>query len=335
VSQPTAGIAGAGSAIDGPFESQAQPLHPLVATGSCLNAIEPTALQAPGLRRRPAIRRDGPSRQTPEGRLVEIVLVLLLLAIVVAIAASPIVRFVTVYDYQRGLRYRMGRFSGLVETGPHVSFRGFNEIRVMDARPTSITVPGQEILTSDGVALKVSLTARYVIADPVAAVTGDQEYVRALYVALQTALRDAIAGRSADDLLASRAQIGPATGAAVASDLARIGVELLGVDVRDVMVPGELKRGFAGIVAARREGEAALERARGETAALRALANAGRLVGDNPGLLQLRLLQQLESSSGNTIVLGWPSPDGRPPFPPGPPAPGSRGRASARPAADE
>ena len=72
------------------------------------------------------------------------------------------------------------------------------------------------------------------------------------------------------------------------------------------MVPSELKRAFAGIVAARREGEAALERARGETAALRSLANAGRMVEDNPGLLQLRILQQLGGSSGNTIMLGMP-----------------------------
>ena len=70
------------------------------------------------------------------------------------------------------------------------------------------------------------------------------------------------------------------------------------------MVPSELKRAFAGIVAARREGEAALERARGETAALRSLANAGRMIEDNPGLLQLRILQQLGGSSGNTIMLG-------------------------------
>src|SRR4051812_50217013 len=85
-----------------------------------------------------------------------------------------------------------------------------------------------------------------------------------------------------------------------------------GVDVRDIMVPTELKRAFAGIVAARREGEAALERARGETAALRSLANAGRLVEDNPGLLQLRILQQLGASSGNTIMLGMPGGETRP-----------------------
>ena len=84
------------------------------------------------------------------------------------------------------------------------------------------------------------------------------------------------------------------------------------MDVRDVMVPSELKRAYAGIVAARREGEAALERARGEQAALRALANAGRLLEENPGLLQLRVLQQLGASSGNTIMLGIGGPDGRP-----------------------
>jgi regulator of protease activity HflC (stomatin/prohibitin superfamily) len=265
---------------------------------------------------------------------VEFVLVLLLLAIVVAIVLLPIVRIVTVYDYQRGLRYRMGRFSGLVDAGPRVSFRGFNEIRVLDGRPTSLTVPGQEILTADGVALKLSLTAHYVIGDPVAAVTGDQDFLRALYVALQAGMRDAIAGRTADEILGARGDIGAATATAIASDIARIGVELLRVDVRDVMVPGELKRAFAGIVAARREGEASLERARGETAALRTLANAGRLVDDNPGLLQLRVLQQLEASSGNTVVLGWPGPDGRLPASPTPPAARGRGRANARPTAE-
>jgi regulator of protease activity HflC (stomatin/prohibitin superfamily) len=266
---------------------------------------------------------------------VEYVLILLLVVVVAAIVLRPLVRVVTVYDYQRGLRYRMGRFSGLVDAGPRLSFRGFNEIRLIDARPTTLTVPGQEILTADGVALKVSLTAHYVIADPVAAVTGDQDFIRALYVALQSGLRDAIAGRTADEILAARGDIGPTTGAAVASDLARIGVELLGVDVRDIMVPGELKRAFAGIVAARREGEAALERARGETAALRSLANAGRLVDDNPGLLQLRLLQQLEGSSGNTLVVGWPGTDGRLPPPTGSSAAPARSRGGPRTRADD
>jgi regulator of protease activity HflC (stomatin/prohibitin superfamily) len=91
-----------------------------------------------------------------------------------------------------------------------------------------------------------------------------------------------------------------------ASSLAKIGIELLGVEVRDIMVPGDLKRLFAGVVAARKEGEASLERVRAETAALRSLANAGRMIEDNPGLLQLRMLQQVGGSTGNTVVVSMP-----------------------------
>ena len=254
-------------------------------------------------------------------------LVLIAVLIVAAILVRPFVQVVTVRDYQRGLRYRQGRLAGLLDPGTHVAVRPYTEIQVLDGRPTSLTVPGQEILTADGVALRVSLTARYVVADPVAAVTGDQNYVSALYTALHAGLREALAGRTADEVLAARADLGPAVGGAVASDIARLGVELLGVDVRDVMVPSELKRAFAGIVAARREGEAALERARGETAALRGLANAGRMLEENPGLLQLRILQQIGGSSGNTVVLGMPGSEGvlRPP---------TGGAASASPASD-
>jgi regulator of protease activity HflC (stomatin/prohibitin superfamily) len=244
---------------------------------------------------------------------VEVIIVLLLIVVIVAVLARAFVSVVTFRDYQRGLHYRQGKLVGLLSTGTHVAIRPITEIQLLDARPTQLTVPGQEILTADGVALKISLTAQYVVADPVAALTNDQSWQAALYAALHAGLRDAIAGRTADDVLASRAEIGPTIAGSVASEIARIGVELLSVDVRDVMVPGELKRAFAGVVAARREGEAALERARGEQAALRSLANAGRLLEDNPGLLQLRVIQQLGSTPGNTIMLDIGGSDGRTP----------------------
>jgi hypothetical protein len=68
-----------------------------------------------------------------------------------------------------------------------------------------------------------------------------------------------------------------------------------------------LKKLFAQVTKARQEGLAALERARGETAALRNLANAARLVQDNPALMQLRMLQVVGEQSGNTVVLGMPA----------------------------
>ena len=72
------------------------------------------------------------------------------------------------------------------------------------------------------------------------------------------------------------------------------------------MFPGELKNIFAQVVNARKEGLAALERARGESAPLRNLANTAKLLENNPALLQLRLLQALNAGSGNTIVLKLP-----------------------------
>jgi regulator of protease activity HflC (stomatin/prohibitin superfamily) len=226
--------------------------------------------------------------------------------VIVVVALVGFLRIVVVHDYERGLRYGRGRLRGLLDPGAYVSFRPFSEIQVFDLRPTLVTIDGQDVLTADGVNLRISLVAKYLVGDPAAAVGGDQDYRRALYVTLQLALREALAGRSADQVLADRGELGPTIKERSASAMARLGVELLSVDVRDLMLPAELKRAFAGVVAARKEGEIALERARGETAALRNLANAARMLEDHPGLVQLRLLQEIGASSGNTVVVGMP-----------------------------
>jgi regulator of protease activity HflC (stomatin/prohibitin superfamily) len=86
---------------------------------------------------------------------VEGIIVLILVVIVVALLVRAFVTVVTVRDYQRGLHYRQGRLVGLLSTGTHFAIRPITEIQLLDARPTLLTVPGQEILTADGVALRV------------------------------------------------------------------------------------------------------------------------------------------------------------------------------------
>ena len=234
-----------------------------------------------------------------------VAIALVVLAVVVAVRS---IRITTIHDYERGLRFRQGKLVGLVEPGIHVTVGPLTEIRGLDVRPAMVPVEGQEILTADGVAAKVSLVARYVVGDPVAAVTRDADFRRTTYLLLQLGLRSAVTRRTLDESLDARAELGPEVRDAVAGRLAAIGVELLDVEVRDVMLPGELKRAFASVIAARKDGEASLERARAETAALRGLANAGRTLVDNPGLLQLRILQEVGASSGNTIVFGADAP---------------------------
>ncbi|RBY79331.1 hypothetical protein DQ239_06735 [Blastococcus sp. TF02-09] len=74
------------------------------------------------------------------------------------------------------------------------------------------------------------------------------------------------------------------------------------LSLRDVMVPAELRRAAADVAVARAQGQAVLERARSEVAATRALANAARMVAEQPALLQLRTLQAVEAG-GATVVL--------------------------------
>ena len=71
----------------------------------------------------------------------------------------------------------------------------------------------------------------------------------------------------------------------------------------DVMFPGAMKQTMAQVAIARQEGLAALEKARGESAAIRSLANAGKMLENSPGLMQLKLLQALADSSDNTLIL--------------------------------
>ena len=92
-------------------------------------------------------------------------------------------------------------------------------------------------------------------------------------------------------------------------DAVKIGITVHAVEVKDVMLPADLKRAFGDVLKAKQEGQAALERARGESASLRNLANAARVLEGNPALMNLRVLQSLSAaqSAGNTLVLGVPA----------------------------
>jgi regulator of protease activity HflC (stomatin/prohibitin superfamily) len=239
-------------------------------------------------------------------RIILALLVVLLLAVLLRGIAQPVV----VYEFERGLRYVRGKFKGVLEPGFYWSVQRLSEIRKVDIRPVVAPVAGQEVLSSDGVTLKVSLAAKYEIADPAAAINKVQNFRDALHVELQLALRQIIGGTPIDDLLAARQAIGAKLQEIVASKAPSLGLKLLSVELRDIMFPGELKKIFTQVVRARQEGLAALEKARGETAALRNLANAAQLVERNPHLMQLRLLQVLGQQSGNTVVLGVQSASG-------------------------
>jgi len=215
----------------------------------------------------------------------------------------------TVSEGFAGLLYHHGKFVEQLAPGRHVRWgRGFGLVP-SDQRKAVLAVVGQEVLTADNVSLKLSLLLGYQVVDPVQAAHGSQNWMSDLYQSAQLALRTVINAQPVESLLGQRLDIGKQLLAQVQPAAAKTGITVHTIEVKDVMFPADLKRAFADVLKAKQEGQAALERARGESAALRNLANAARLMDGNPALMNLRLMQSVSAAQGggNTLVLGVPS----------------------------
>jgi regulator of protease activity HflC (stomatin/prohibitin superfamily) len=211
----------------------------------------------------------------------------------------------TVAEWERAVLLRHGRVERVLEPGLHRFWRFGCSVRTVDTRPWIISLPSQEVPTADGVPVKVTVAGRARVTDAVAYVTATRMPEPFVYLAIQVAVRDVLAATTLEELLGGRAALGERLTERAGAEQA--GVTLDGLVIKDIILPGELKRAQAEVLIARAQGLAALERARGETAALRGLLNAARLAADSPALLQLRLMQHLGTSSGHTVIIGSPS----------------------------
>jgi regulator of protease activity HflC (stomatin/prohibitin superfamily) len=242
----------------------------------------------------------------------EILFAMIIAAIFAAVMAMPIARKLrSAFDVPEGwagLVYHHGLFVRRNNAGRHVIWgRGWT-MNLIDLRKASTLVAAQEILTADHLNLKISLLVTHQVSDPVKAAHETQHWLADLYHAAQFALRAVVGGMAVEALLTQRLEIGAQLLARVQPDAAKIGIHVLAVEVKDVMFPPDLKRAFAEVLRAKQEGQAALERARGESASLRNLANAARVLEGNPALMNLRLMQSLTAAQngGHTLVLGVP-----------------------------
>ena len=208
-----------------------------------------------------------------------------------------------------GLLYVDGVYVRELAPGAHWLLTRRSAVILVDLRQRVMTIPGQEVLTRDNVGIKVSLAARFRVSDPARATHEVQDFTAALYQMIQLALREVVGELGATDLISGRVSLGGKLLEAVAEPASLLGVVVATLDVKDAMFPNDLKRSFAQVLVARNEGLAALEKARGESAALRSLANAARLMDTNPNLFKLRMLKTLDdigAAYGNTLVLGVP-----------------------------
>lgn len=198
---------------------------------------------------------------------------------------------------QSGLVYRRGTLQRVLPPGSHWLV-GAATTAIVEMRERLVMLAPQDVLTSDAVSLRITVALRIAVTDPVVFTEQAADPVAVVYLAAQIALRDLIAGATADEVMqrSGRVDAGPIAAAARTAG-ARVGVDVREAFVKDVIVPAEIRSAAMELATAKARGAAQLETARAETAALRALANAGRLLDTHPALAQLRLVQAMPYGS--------------------------------------
>jgi len=201
-----------------------------------------------------------------------------------------------VENHEAGLLYVEGKLVERLAPGRHAFWTVGRKIEVkrLDLRPQLVEITAQEMLTRDRISLRVTLTAFRRIVDPERAVAATADVDAWLYRLVQFAIREAVAARTLDEVLAAKNALDAELRAFVRERVAEAGIEVTELGVKDVILPGEIRELVNKVVEAERVAKANQIRRQEETAATRSLLNTAKLMEDNPLLLRLKELESLE-----------------------------------------
>ena len=210
--------------------------------------------------------------------------------------SASLVVHAQVEAHEAGQLFIDGKLVERLPAGRHAFWAVGRTVKVakVDTRPTPLEVTAQEILTKDRVGIRVTLTAFTRVVDPEKAALAAGDIANTLYRLVQFAIREAVATRTLDDILAARDTIDKEVRAFVTDRAAALGAEVGEIGVKDVILPGDVRELLNKVVEAERVAKANLIRWQEETAATRSLLNTARLMEDNPLLLRLKELEALE-----------------------------------------
>lgn len=205
-----------------------------------------------------------------------------------------------VNDGQVGLLFVDGTHQRMLEPGMHAFWNVGKtiQVRVVDLKRQSLDVTGQELLTRDKVTIRVNIAAEYRVVDPLKAVSDVKDFSDALYRALQFAFRQTLGTLTLDQILERKVTVNAEAAEKVRADMAAIGVEVSAIELKDVILPGEMRDILNQVVAAEKQAEANVIRRREETNATRSLLNTAKVMAENPVMLRLKELEALEAIAG-------------------------------------
>jgi regulator of protease activity HflC (stomatin/prohibitin superfamily) len=214
------------------------------------------------------------------------------------------------FEYERGVVFRLGKLTrargpGLVFLLPYAIER----MRKMDLRIVALDIAPQDTITKDNVTLRVNAVVYFRVADPIRAVVEIEDYYFATSQLAQTTLRSVIGQSELDELLAQRNRINEVVREIIDEGTDRWGIEVTGVEIKDIDLPQEMKRAMAKQAEAERERRGKVIAAEGEYQASTKLVAAAEVLSRYPSAMQLRFLQTVvEVAAENNSTTLFPIP---------------------------
>jgi len=212
-------------------------------------------------------------------------------------------------QYERGVKFTMGRFTGLMKPGWRIVIPVFQMYKKVDMRVRAVDVPDQDAITRDNVTVNVNAVLYFKVVSADKAILEVENFSYAVSQLAQTTMRDVVGEVSLDELLAKRDDISNRIQIIVDRATDPWGIKVNSVDLKHIELPKDMQRTIAKQAEAERERRAVIIKAKGEVAAAENMAKAAKTLFNSPGALHLRTLQSindLSSDQSNTVVFALP-----------------------------
>ncbi|QSH39613.1 slipin family protein [Candidatus Kaiserbacteria bacterium] len=230
--------------------------------------------------------------------------VLIIVAIGIAVAVLR-----QINQYEQGLMFTMGRFTGLRKAGWRIVIPVFQKMRKVDMRVKAVDVPQQQAITKDNISVGVNAVIYYKVSDADKAILNVEDFFFAVSQLAQTTMRNVVGEVELDELLAGREKISDKIRIIVDEASDDWGIKVDNVELKDVVLPENMERTIAKQAEAEREKRAVIIKAEGEVISADNMAKAADILASAPGALHLRTLQSLNdlsSDQSNTVVFAMP-----------------------------
>jgi len=220
---------------------------------------------------------------------LEVVLILVFGLIILA-NAIRILR-----EYERGVVFRLGRLTAAGVRGPGlvILIPIIDRMVKVSLRTVVMDVPPQDVITQDNVSLKVNAVVYFRVIMPEKAVVEVEDYLIATSQLSQTTLRSVLGQSELDDLLSQREKINQKLQQIIDAHTGPWGIKVSNVEVKQIDLPQEMQRAMAKQAEAERERRSKIIAAEGEFQASKQLAEAAKILSEQPSALTLRYLQTL------------------------------------------